>query len=95
MLSASNLGRRFRFGNRVVRSQLWALLHRWAISRSNPISTRAALAKQELVLQLAEALLVILATHLLLPFAQSRADDSRYLRLARDLKFEGGELYRT
>ena len=29
------------------RSQLWALLHRWAISRSNPISTRAALAKQE------------------------------------------------
>ena len=47
-------------------------------------------------LQIAGAVLVVLSTHLWLPFAQPVAgDDAQYVMLARDLKFDGGELYRT
>ena len=56
---------------------------------------RAGLGRH-LVLQTVGALLLVLATHLLIPFAQPQgSDDSAYLLLARDLKFGGGELYLT
>jgi len=47
-----------------------------------------------LALQVVAALVVVLVTHWFIPFAQPRdSDDSLYLLLARDIKYDGGYLF--
>ena len=54
-----------------------------------------ALCGKHLVFQIAGAIVVVLVVHFALPFVQTpMADDARYLLLARDLRFDGGVLYR-